>query len=195
MNKSTGNTRDSGGMTIWLKTVAGIVVFGLLLIAMIVGTGVLNPEEDSGTVEQLADLPPDERAKIAWERGRWQTAETAYREMIEADQFDGRSLFFLALCIHRQNRLDEALVMYERASDFVEWAAWCYYNLACINALQDRPDDAIEALDKAVDRGLNLRIRIEDDKDLVSLHDDPRFLQISLKQFVKSGTDRRGNAR
>lgn len=195
MNKTTGKTSDSGGMPIWLKTVAGIVVFGLLLIAMIVGTGVLNPDEESGTVEQFANLPPNERAEIAWERGRWPTAETAYREMVEADQFDGRSLFFLAVCIHRQNRLDEALGMYERAADFVDWAAWCHYNLACINALQGRPDDAIEALDKAVDKGLNLRVRIEDDKDLVSLHDDPRFLQISLKQFVNRGADRRGNAR
>lgn len=184
MNKSSENYRESPGIPIWVKSVAGVVVFGLLMVAMVVGTGILNPEEESLTADNLLDLPPDQRAEIAIERNNWRMAENAFREMIEADQFDGRSLYNLGFTLHRLDRLDEALEYYEQASDFVEFKDWSFYNLACIHALQQRPDDAIEALDQSVNAGLRLPGRIEDDEDLVSLHDDPRFLQIALQQYI-----------
>ncbi len=184
MNKTSRENRGSGGMPIWLKTVAGVVVFGLLMVAMIFGTGILNPEETADTGMQFADLPPNRRAEIAWERRNWKVAEGAFREMIEADQFDGLSVFNLGYCLHEQEKLDEAAEMYRRAADYVDYASRCHYNLACIHALQGRPDEAIDALSKAIDGGLDLRRRIQDDKDLVSLHNDPKFLELSLRQFI-----------
>jgi alpha/beta hydrolase family protein len=50
-------------------------------------------------------------------------------------------------------------------------------NLACILALADKRDEALSLLREAVDHGLPpyADLYIEEDKDLKSLHGDPRF--------------------
>jgi eukaryotic-like serine/threonine-protein kinase len=54
------------------------------------------------------------------------------------------------------------------------------YNLACLAALQNKPDQALALLREAVDGGLRQRtlLRIEGDADLKSLHGNPKFDKI-----------------
>jgi tetratricopeptide (TPR) repeat protein len=52
-----------------------------------------------------------------------------------------------------------------------------YYNLACMEALAGRPDDAIEHLGKVVGEP-RFRDTAENDSDLDSLRDDPRFTEL-----------------
>jgi len=59
------------------------------------------------------------------------------------------------------------------AEDPVVW-----YNLACSLALSDRPDDAFEALSRAVELGYNDYEGMKKDPDLDSLHGDARFESI-----------------
>ena len=49
------------------------------------------------------------------------------------------------------------------------------YNLACCYALMDEPDQAIDCLERAGLRGTSIADWAENDSDLVSLRDDPRF--------------------
>jgi predicted Zn-dependent protease len=59
------------------------------------------------------------------------------------------------------------------AEDPVVW-----YNLACSLALANRPDDAFDALNRAVELGYNDYDGMKKDTDLASLHGDPRFESI-----------------
>ena len=49
------------------------------------------------------------------------------------------------------------------------------YNLACTYALSGRQDEAFAALERSIDAGWRQRGWIENDSDLASLRDDPRF--------------------
>ena len=57
------------------------------------------------------------------------------------------------------------------------------YNLACCYALMDEPDNAMDCLEKACLRGTSIADWAENDSDLESLRNDPRFqaLMKSLK--------------
>jgi tetratricopeptide (TPR) repeat protein len=59
------------------------------------------------------------------------------------------------------------------AEDPVVW-----YNLACSLALSARPDDAFDALNRAVELGYNDYDGMKKDPDLASLHGDARFESI-----------------
>jgi len=59
------------------------------------------------------------------------------------------------------------------AEDPVVW-----YNLACSLALSSRPDDAFDALSRAVELGYNDYEAMKKDPDLASLHGDARFESI-----------------
>ena len=61
------------------------------------------------------------------------------------------------------------------------------YNLACTYALAGRTDEAFAALDQSVDAGWRQRGWIENDSDLESLRDDPRF-QVLLDRVVIDGS-------
>jgi predicted Zn-dependent protease len=50
-----------------------------------------------------------------------------------------------------------------------------WYNLACSFALVKRPDDAINALDRAIHQGYRDAAWLLKDQDLKPLHSDPRF--------------------
>ena len=54
------------------------------------------------------------------------------------------------------------------------------YNMACLEALTNRPDAALKDLNHAVEHGLTVRqlLAIATDSDLNSLHGDPRFNQL-----------------
>ena len=50
-----------------------------------------------------------------------------------------------------------------------------FYNLACLEAVQSRREDALADLRQAVDHGFRRRDSMATDEDLKSLHGDPRF--------------------
>lgn len=75
---------------------------------------------------------------------------------------------------------------YERAIDiarqqFVEHpgVAVLAYNLACVEALGGRPDEALEHLRQAIELRPSFREFAPGDDDFVSVKDDPRFLALT----------------
>jgi adenylate cyclase len=56
------------------------------------------------------------------------------------------------------------------------------YNVACVYATQGKPENAIDCLEKAIHHGFGFREWIENDSDLASLRNNPRF-QALLKSF------------
>lgn len=75
-------------------------------------------------------------------------------------------------------RYQEAADMFERLSRLLPRSALAYYNLACIYALQNKPQKAITALKAAVDNGYDNWGQIATDKDLENIHDMAYFIKI-----------------
>ena len=75
-------------------------------------------------------------------------------------------------------QVDEALIRL-RPDDPVAW-----YNLACSQALTGQPEQALQALAKAMELGFDDVRAIRADADLASLHADPRFAAL-LARYAK----------
>lgn len=52
---------------------------------------------------------------------------------------------------------------------------WVLYNVACVYALLGQTEQAVDCLESAVDQGMGERHWFENDPDLASLRDNPRF--------------------
>ncbi len=66
----------------------------------------------------------------------------------------------------------------ERALEIDPQDAGVRYNVACLYALEDQADEAIKCLERAVDAGFGNRDWIEQDPDLDSLREHPRFQRL-----------------
>jgi tetratricopeptide (TPR) repeat protein len=53
-----------------------------------------------------------------------------------------------------------------------------YFNLACLESLADRPDDAIAHLEKAIEGSARFKDMAKGDSDFDAIRDDPRFEQL-----------------
>ncbi|HEY8166448.1 MAG TPA: hypothetical protein VIF83_12925, partial [Gemmatimonadaceae bacterium] len=57
--------------------------------------------------------------------------------------------------------------------------AMMLYNVACTYSLLGRPDEAINSLERAVDKGFGHKEWIDNDPDLNPIRDNPRFQTIA----------------
>ena len=120
-------------------------------------------------------------------------AQTSQSFMQVAD-----SLFMLMQQAYEQKdyptgiRLNQELIDAYYAADAQtrQEQAWLenglYYQLACFQALAGQKDEAIEALQKAVDRGWEDFYKTRDDADLAALHGDERYIRL-LDKLAETG--------
>lgn len=72
-------------------------------------------------------------------------------------------------------RYDEAEVYFRRAIESFPEHPKPYYNLACLDALMGRTDEALANLTEAFKRSDALRLEAASDGDFANLREDPRF--------------------
>jgi tetratricopeptide (TPR) repeat protein len=170
-------TDRTGKFSVGIKTLAGATVLGLLLIAMLVGAGLLDSRSEPART-RFSDRPPNERAERAFERGRWDLASEALVEMLEEDPFDARSMYYLGFALHKQEKYAEAIPWYRRAMDFYPYRLACHFHLACIYAAQGDNEQALQQLQQALDGGFKTRSGLEDVAEFESLKDDITFRKL-----------------
>ena len=114
--------------------------------------------------------------RVALERG----VERA-RHHLELDPEDFRALCLGAAGLADLGQKTEALEWARRASVRDADDPGLLYNLACVYALSDMPEDAIKALETAVENGFGHKEWLENDSDLGSLREEPRFKALLKK--------------
>lgn len=121
-----------------------------------------------------------QQAQIEEQRGDWAQAAALYRSLTDADPRDAAGWYNLGRALHAGGDLDQAIPAHRRASEFreSEYRFRALYNLACATALLGRNDEALAALDAAVDAGFDSRAWVESDADLDGLRGDTRFAAI-----------------
>jgi tetratricopeptide (TPR) repeat protein len=79
-------------------------------------------------------------------------------------------------CLLKQERHTEAISDFEKAAKAEQsYQPQIYYNLACLCALRDEPDRAVDYLKRAMDAGFDDFDLLNYDGDLDSIRDDLRF--------------------
>jgi tetratricopeptide (TPR) repeat protein len=74
-------------------------------------------------------------------------------------------------------RYDEAEALLRQGLELYPDNASLLYDLACLEALQGRADDAIEHLHTALEAQPKFKEYAAEDEDLASIRDDPRFVE------------------
>jgi serine/threonine protein kinase/Flp pilus assembly protein TadD len=114
--------------------------------------------------------------------GRGAEAEAAYRralhvvqQHLELNPDDSRAATMCAVALCRLGEREAGLEWAKRAQTIDPDDPGVLYNVACLFALESRPDDAIACLEQAFRSGFGAREWIARDPDLESLRGDPRF--------------------
>ena len=117
--------------------------------------------------------------------GRESEATDGYRSALavaekhmELNPDDPRAATMRAVSLCRSGDREAGLHWAERALEIDPLDAGVRYNVACLYSLEERPDQAIECLEKAVDAGFGYRDWMEQDPDLDSLREHPRFKEL-----------------
>lgn len=112
------------------------------------------------------------------QKGDFAGAEQVFRQVTTASASNAVAWSLLGYCLHAQGKLDEALVVHEKAATFPQTRATACYNAACVHALRSETDEAIAWLGKAVKAGFSNRQLLLTDTDLAGIRNDPRFQKL-----------------
>ena len=100
------------------------------------------------------------------------------RRHLELNPGDARALSFGATTLATFGERSEALAWADRAADIDPEEPSVIYNVACVYAILGSPDEALDLLEQVITRGFGHRGWVEQDPDLRSLRDHPRFRKL-----------------
>lgn len=167
-----------------------------LLAWVIYSSGYFGSEETDEAVKNPLTVSNAAAAlENAFSRTDWPDVESACRVLLDQDPFHAEARFNLGFSLYKQDRLDEAAEHYLQSKDFAEFRDYSLFNLACIDARQNKPEQAIEYLKEALENGFASSLGIENNQDLKSLGDHPQFEQLVIMENQNRGTrrDAQGN--
>jgi adenylate cyclase len=94
---------------------------------------------------------------------------------LKLNPHDTRAIYFAAQNLYRIGEKDKAVAMAEQAMKQGMNEPVVLYNVACFYTGMGDRERAMDLLEQAVDQGWGDRAWMENDSDLVALHDEPRF--------------------
>lgn len=156
------------------KRIVGLLIFAGLMAAILIGAGLLDRPTPPG-VGDMSDLALDDQAEMAIQQGDWHWAGTVFEQMLDADPFDARSMYYLAYSYRKQGRYQDSRTWFEKAMRYHTYRLSSRYWMACNSALEDKPQQALEELKMAIDNGFTTRRGIGSIADLASLREMKEF--------------------
>jgi serine/threonine protein kinase/Flp pilus assembly protein TadD len=117
-----------------------------------------------------AGLGRETEGRAAFEKG-----VRAAERHIELNPDDPRAYYLGAICWCRLGQVEKGLAWGDRALALDPEDAGVLYNVACLNAVGNRAEEALDQLERAVQNGFGHREWIEHDPDLESLRSQPRY--------------------
>jgi serine/threonine protein kinase/tetratricopeptide (TPR) repeat protein len=148
-------------------------------------------ERSANLLEEACRLQPEEYLPSSMlglvykEAERWADAESAghcalelIRKHLELNPGDARALSFGATTLASLGERGEALAWADRAVVIDPQEPSVIYNVACVYAIVGSPDEALDLLEQVIAGGFGHRGWVEQDPDLRSLRDHPRFRKL-----------------
>lgn len=177
-SKSSSNRNFPFG----IRSLVGMVALTVLLMVIGVGAGLMERGFRNGDPSQPEDQPPDVRAEVALNQGDWVAAGAAMREMLDADPFDAKSMYYLACSLKKQELFDESIYWFEKASDFFKYRPASFFQLACVYASTGNSKSGIKSLRKALSLGFKTRRGIENFDELQPLRSEKEFADLAQQE-------------
>jgi serine/threonine protein kinase/tetratricopeptide (TPR) repeat protein len=104
-----------------------------------------------------------------------QRAVAAIEKWLDTNPDDARALNLGATIYSNLGQTDKALEWARRSLEIDREDPQLLYNVACVYAIEGMKEDALQTLERAIDKGYGHREWIEHDSDLNSLRSDKRF--------------------
>ena len=120
--------------------------------------------------------PNERRTAFAEEAGT--TILTIGAVAGEAYEPDGMELWAPVTPYYQTGDYDRAIELLKPVAEQHPEYPTVLYNLACIESLAGRPEDAIEHLRRSIERSNRSRTLARDDSDFDPIRDDPRFVEL-----------------
>ncbi len=172
----------------------GLAIFLSLIVFGVIGASIYMANQQQRSTH--GGSPARVSADRAWQREDWTAAAKYYDAMLADDPYNPIASFRKAYALHSllYQALDqvasgtpptgthfrmarEALDAYDVTADHHSMQSIAYYNIGCIQARLGQTDDAIHAVERAVEAGMSLA-RIAREQDFDSLRGDPRFQRL-----------------
>lgn len=129
-------------------------------------------------IPSWSQTAPDlDRADALFREGKWDDAAGLYKQVVGKDPKNAYAWRQLGYSYYQLKRYVASIEALEREISLSPNPT-SMYNVACAHALAGHPDKALEWLEKAVAGNLPPVVRPEQDADLASLYDHPRFRQL-----------------
>jgi tetratricopeptide (TPR) repeat protein len=148
----------------YCKKVALLKVVGLLILVTS-----LSAQNKKYTVEE---------ANAFLQAQDFKNAAVALESVVKQDSKNGRAWFQLGVSSYNLKKYEESLKAYAKADSLQFAQPTARYNIACVHALMNNRDAALDALANAVAAGFSQVQTLETDTDLADLREDPRFKNI-----------------
>jgi Flp pilus assembly protein TadD len=123
----------------------------------------------------LASLPYEALGRNAEGHASLRRGLLLAEKHLELNPDDVRALYLAGIALIQLGDRERALELTSRARGIDSEDSGVLYNVACVYALSNQPEEAFACLDKAITNGFGHREWLENDSDLVSLRADPRF--------------------
>lgn len=121
----------------------------------------------------------------------WRGVAAYHRSIAQKYPTSGRAWFNLGYTSLQARDLPTAVDAFQRAVDLGYRTGTSSYNVACAYAVKGDRDAAFAWLDKARAAGFDLGDYLDDDDDLDSLHNDPRYAKLQADVEREEETDHR----
>ena len=156
-------------------------------IALLVSLFLTSPA--SAQLSQLGRLDPKTSQGVQeMSKGKSVEAIATLSAVVQSNPDDYVAWYFLGLTQHGQGQLDEAMKSHLLAASLIPkqnpLIQNALYNVACVHALQGRPERALQYLHRARNEGYSNGKYLMQDTDLTVLREDPRFVAMANRSFL-----------
>jgi tetratricopeptide (TPR) repeat protein len=118
------------------------------------------------------------KSAIYWEQNRLQEAEPLLAKVAELNPKESGLWINLAYLRRRTQSLDAAVATLQRAFDANPQDALAHFNMACYRSLQNRPQEALTLLQKALKLDPKLKSLARAENDFDAIRSLPEFRRL-----------------
>jgi len=129
------------------------------------------------TFRELRERVREENV-VAGRRDVRSEALADYQRLVDASSSDADDWYDVGMCLHKLGEYDRAIDAWRQAAGDDGLSGGTTYNIACALSRKGDIGAALDALERAVERGYGSRHYLERDADLDNIRDDARFAEI-----------------
>lgn len=105
----------------------------------------------------------------------YESALSYMNKAVELEPDNAKNYESIAYIYLRMNEDEESLGYFMKTIELEPENSWYYYNVCCFYALKEDPANALEWLEKALQKGFNDWQHLESDSDIESIRETPEF--------------------